>query len=390
MALGLVSTLALGAGATAQAAQAASSDVLGSRWSETTLPVDDSRGAAIVRPDAHTTWIAGTRMVQAGKVMTFAPSLIERDTRKGDGWSEVGLPALPAGADVQIYGADASTSRSGFLVGDNHEAVGGFLTERRDGSSWRVVPAAAPADIMVGSLLAVDEITPNNAWAVGFAQIFDGFIPDPDGGLPQQVDHTEPIVRHWDGAAWQVVDLSAIVPDSYLFSVTAISARDVWAVGRTADLKPIAVHFDGTSWTNVPVPDANGELRDVIARGPNDVWAVGGKRNVSDTGAEAFALRFDGTGWREVPMPTGTGVLDRGVLTGGGLLCVGSDESATNPFALTIASGQVRPVPLPAGTSDLNITALDVHGSELLLAGFRAHGEGPDYGWTPTLLTHRR
>ncbi|MGR6997387.1 hypothetical protein ACU686_03565 [Yinghuangia aomiensis] len=252
--LGLVTALAFGAGASAPVAQAAAGEATGTRWSETILPVDDSRGSAVVRPDAYTTWIAGSRLRHEGKLLTFAPSLVERDVRKGGGWREVALPALPAGTDVQIYGADASTSRSGVLVGDYDDAVGGFLTERRTGSSWSVAAAPAPAKIMVGSLLGVDEVAPNDAWAVGFAQIDDGSVPDPDGGLPHQLDHFEPIARHWDGSAWQVIPVPAFESGAYLFSVTAVSARDVWAVGRTGDLQPIAIHFDGTSWTNVPLP----------------------------------------------------------------------------------------------------------------------------------------
>jgi hypothetical protein len=389
VALGLVSALAVGAGAGAQAAEAAPLDVFGSRWSETILPIENSRGMAITRPDAHTTWIAGSRLGHNGRFTTFSPTLVERDTRKGDGWHEVALPTLPAGTNAQIYGADASTSRSGFLVGDHQGTVGGFLTERRNGSSWSVVAAPAPQNIMVGSLLGVEEVTPTNAWAVGFAQIHDGTVPDPDGGLPAQITHAEPVVRHWDGSAWQVAAMPAVAPSWYLFSVTAVSARDIWAVGRTSDLKPVSVHFDGTSWSNVPVPDVNGELRQVVSRGPNDVWAVGGKRNATNTAGEAFALHLDGTRWREVPMPAGTGVLDKATITPDGLVCVGSDEAGTNPFAITITHDRARPLPLPAGTSDLNITAIDSRGPELLISGFRTHGEGPTYGWTPTLLTSR-
>ncbi|MFG2131230.1 hypothetical protein ACGFNV_25890 [Streptomyces sp. NPDC048751] len=323
--------------------------------------------------------------------MNFSPVLMERDNRKGGSWREVTLPELPAGTDVQVTGADASSRSSGVLVGELDEDLGGMLTERWNGSSWRVVPAPTPKQSLGASLLDVEDFSPSNAWAVGYAQILDGTVPDPDGGLPHQLDHFEPVVRHWDGTAWQVVNMPDVADSWYLQSMTAVSPHDIWAVGRTQDLKPVVVHYDGTSWSHVPVPAASGELRSVVASGPHDVWAVGGMRNADDTGAEALALRFDGTAWHRVPMPAGTGVLDHGTATPLGVAFSGNtdapDEGDRAPFGIQVEDGRVRPMRLPTGITDVTLTAMDSAGPGLLMTGFRVISTDTTYGWIPVLLT---
>lgn len=381
--MGLATALSLGAGV---AAHAAADGPRPSRWTEASLPVANSRGADVTRPDSYTTWIAGTRAVGEGRSLDFSPVLFERDWRRGGAWSEVPLPALPAGSDVQVYGIDAASPHSGFIVGDFDDEIGGLLTERRNGSTWEVVPAPVPPGTIGAALLDVDEIAPGNAWAVGYAQILDGSIPDPEGGPSEQLDHYEPVVRHWDGTAWQSVAMPAIAESWYLLSMTAVSARDIWAVGRTADLDPVLVHYDGTAWSAVTVPPVKGELRDIVARGPHDVWAVGGKRNADDSAALAFALHFDGIRWREVPAPAGTGVLDNAIFTESGAVFSGSDENGANPFLIRAQGERMRPMPLPAGTSDLNIMAIDSYGSELLISGHRTEAT-PPFAWIPVVLS---
>jgi len=61
----------------------------------------------------------------------------------------------------------------------------------------------------------------------------------------------------------------------------AIADNDIWAVGvsnpDTSNSAPVAVHFDGTSWSVVPTPTVMqpASLAGVAAVASNDVWAVG-------------------------------------------------------------------------------------------------------------------
>jgi photosystem II stability/assembly factor-like uncharacterized protein len=362
-------------------------------WTTSVLPVANARGSAVVRPDAHTTWIAGTRVTDPRRIR-FAPLLLERDDRTGSGsWHEVALPELPAGTDVQMYGADASSADSGVIVGDHAEQIGGLLTERWNGDSWRIIPAPVPEGTLGAALLDVEEFAPDDAWAVGFTQILDGTVPDPEGGTSEYLDHFEPVLRHWDGTAWRTAPVPAGVADSWwLLSMAATSPDDIWAVGRTAELAPVVVHYDGTIWSGVPLPTthaANGELRGVVARGPRDVWAVGGARTADGEGAEAFALHFDGTAWREVPMPAGTGVLDHATALPKGVAFAGNAD-AGEPFGLRVERGRIRSLGLPVGTDpEVQLTAIDARGPELLVTGYLPVYTDTTFEPVPVLLTQR-
>jgi hypothetical protein len=99
-----------------------------------------------------------------------------------------------------------------------------------------------------------------------------------------------------------------------IWSMTALSAGDAWAVGAQATYTsndPLALHWNGTSWASVPVPSphpdcedgniqwAGNSLNDVDAVAPNDVWAVGG----DCWGIHTLAEHWNGSAWSIVPGP---------------------------------------------------------------------------------------
>ena len=103
------------------------------------------------------------------------------------------------------------------------------------------------------------------------------------------------------------------------FAIAAIGPDDVWVVGthyvHTAAEKAIShtftEHWDGTSWTVVPSPNAgkvepNGSLTAITAAGANDVWAVGSWGR-GDTG-RTLVLHWNGVRWsiRKSPNPETT------------------------------------------------------------------------------------
>jgi hypothetical protein len=99
-----------------------------------------------------------------------------------------------------------------------------------------------------------------------------------------------------------------------IWGMTALSERDVWAVGAQATYTsndPLALHWNGTAWTAVatptPVPDcedgniqwAGNSLNDVDGVSANDVWAVGG----DCYGIHTLAEHWNGSAWTIVPGP---------------------------------------------------------------------------------------
>jgi len=103
--------------------------------------------------------------------------------------------------------------------------------------------------------------------------------------------------QHFDGAAWTDLSFGGAYDSGwYLNSVSAASSTAVWAVGAAVgngsvtDLPagPLIASYNGTSWTIDRTLPNQSYLRSVHAVAANNVWAVG------DSGT---ILHFDGTDW---------------------------------------------------------------------------------------------
>lgn len=161
------------------------------------------------------------------------------------------------------------------------------------------MPAPIPPP---GATVGIAAVTDTDVWSVGYGLQDGAYVV---------------LTQHWDGSAWSAVPAQMpLDPYSFLQSVVALSARNVWAVGNSVDSDGIIVsslveHWDGTNWQIVPSP--NVDLRDnslyaISAVSPNDIWAVG---YIDTTGGPhhlgPLALHWDGTAWTIVPTPTTAG-----------------------------------------------------------------------------------
>jgi hypothetical protein len=220
----------------------------------------------------------------------------------GATWNEVPGAPLPDGL---LSGVRAVSSTDVWAVGGRQQTLPAkTLTEHWDGSSWTVVPSPSPGLRSHGSWLhGVDAVSSTDVWAVGSRGVQDG-------------DRT--LVEHWDGSSWRKVS-SANVPgmdSNILQSVSAIDANDVWAAGYALSnsdfvAHTLTLHWDGTSWSVVPSPDASdfGDLLyGVSGSSGSDVWAVG---RYADAFGDIYPLteHWDGTSWtvvQAVPGETAT------------------------------------------------------------------------------------
>src|SRR5262249_15546202 len=95
---------------------------------------------------------------------------------------------------------------------------------------------------------------------------------------------------------------AAGVIDTVLTGIDVRSASDVWAVGYYFDgsaNRPLALHWDGSTWSNSPIP-GTGLLRKVRAVGPGNVWAAGTYYNAGLQSYQTLVVHFDGTAWTTV------------------------------------------------------------------------------------------
>ncbi len=199
----------------------------------------------------------------------------------GESWADV--PQEPVVA--WLMAVDAISGTDAWAVGYQPLVTGDEpLTMHWDGGIWRVVPTP---DLVQARLNGVSAVSPTDVWAVGY-----------DAG-PLAI---RPLTLHWDGVRWTRVPApDAGVDNTQFNAVSAVAADDVWAVGHyEPDLVrvwPLIEHWDGIRWSVSFAPHPPGTvwriLYSVSAASSDDVWAVGGQ----------ISLHWDGFRWEWVAMP---------------------------------------------------------------------------------------
>jgi hypothetical protein len=225
----------------------------GTRWR--TVPVPGRPGGylrAVVTLSRDEAWAVGANP---------RGPLIER--WNGMRWKPTGSGPL----DGLLHGIDALTPDAIWAVGTQGMQTLGPqsespLVERLEGGRWQRLPTP-PLEWVDANLLAVDAVSPTEAWAVGSADI--------EGGRA-------PLVERWDGQAWSVVSTEGLpATRASLSAVAAFSPEDVWAGGWRGfgrAQRALLAHWDGRRWSSLQ--GAPGAINDLAARSTRDIWAVGG------------------------------------------------------------------------------------------------------------------
>jgi hypothetical protein len=199
--------------------------------------------------------------------------------------------ADPGDASNALRGVTVLSAGEAWAVGGSGpdlEQPATVLLERWDGSAW-TAEEGPTSSASVNELRAVDASEPNDVWAVGRASGSAGDVP---------------VALRYDGSTWTAVELP---PDlgGVLTGVAAIAPDDVWAVGYTGDPaaslnRALMLHWDGELWAVVDPGRAIGQgaslLSDVDATGPNEVWAVGTLH-----ARQPLILHLDGRRWERTP-----------------------------------------------------------------------------------------
>jgi hypothetical protein len=218
----------------------------------------------------------------------------------GGRWTTTPLAVSPHPASVILFtvGVAAVSPTDAWAVGVFSPAngPGGALIEHWDGTRWRIF--SNPASGQAGAVLyAITAVSATDIWATGWQTGASGT--------------NVPFAEHWDGTSWTVVPAPSGAAPSLFTAVSADSSSDAWAVGRqleqgSSDLVTgLVEHWDGQAWTVVTgLPDlGNSELLGVYAASPADVWAtVYAPRPDTDLGFDEF-LHWNGSSWTTVPVP---------------------------------------------------------------------------------------
>ncbi len=280
-------------------------------------------------------------------------ALFPSKTFAATSWQRISSPNSSY-ADTGLLGVAAITAKDAWAVGSaagddpqgNNNQVG--ITEHWNGQKWSLVPS--PTNTAYDELDAVAAISTNDVWAVG-SSVFNSLAD------------REALIEHWNGTKWSLVP-TPVPPayDSYnLNGITAISANDIWAVGDELvpnDDVPLTMHWDGTSWKIVPTPIqpegyasepyAQSQLFSVSAISSNNVWAVGSY----DVGYSSLTLHWDGTAWTVInAAPSGGALQSVSTDSTGDVWAVGDNNVNSNaPLAeyWDGTSWQIAPSPTNA------------------------------------------
>jgi hypothetical protein len=288
----------------------------GASWSIVSSPNPDpnrNRLLSVAAVSAGDVWAVGVQGGATGP--NWASLILHWD---GTSWTAVPAPSLGSPGTSELRGVAYSAANDGWAVGAYSSPATGWWNQplilRWNGSAWSSVPA--PAFGSTSELNAVAVISPNDVWAVGRAL----------------ENNWKTLILHWDGATWSRVpspNLGSV--GNALFGVGGLAANDVWAVGSANNGgSTLALHWNGTTWSLVPSPNGTARaginrntLYSVSAFSGSDVWAVGVQASSSVGGAGqpiylGYALieHWNGSAWSEVPAAALPGTGEDGELRG--------------------------------------------------------------------------
>jgi hypothetical protein len=169
------------------------------------------------------------------------------------------------------------------------------LTERWNGSDWRIRAGVNPGDNR-NKLSSVARVPGSRTlWSVGYHS-----------------DPARPLIARYANGSWTQIAAPSL-PGQELNGVTALAQDDAWAVGNSglADGSALTLHYDGNGWSLVPSPPSPGrygKLSAVSAVSASDVWAVGvldEQPGVDGSGGLLHPLmqHWDGSSWSITAAP---------------------------------------------------------------------------------------
>jgi hypothetical protein len=258
----------------------------GTAWAITVSPnvgQDDNSLLEVDAVSANDVWAVGYYISDLGLIQTLAQHW------DGTRWSVIPTPNNGL-QDNLLNSVDAVSANDVWAVGYyvNKQGITQTLIQHWDGTRWSIVPSPN-AGAGENLLRDVAVVSARDIWAVGYHII------------PRGIYRT--LVMHWDGSTWSVVPSPNVASETQLYSVSVVAANDVWAVGYYRDtrsvIRTLTIHWDGSAWSVIPSPSVgpfDSQLFSVDAISANDVWAVG--RYVNEYYVlQTLILHWDGRAW---------------------------------------------------------------------------------------------
>ncbi|MDQ3456095.1 MAG: hypothetical protein M3513_11690 [Actinomycetota bacterium] len=300
----------------------------------------------VVVPAANDVWAVGYTFDVVGgafEFRTYGQHCVSGVCTRANLPSREGAPATNI-----LYGIGAVSANELWTVGYSRDPrePGIGLTIHYTNGTWRIVDSPNPPGAFSSSLKAVSANSSTNALAVGSYQ---------DGSTLEE----RPLALGWDGATWRLITVptapgctdrgrltdvtklggryyvtgicrttggteesyvlevanrswttllrpgdGTLEPGDALASITVVPTAMLWAVGSNpATGTGVSLALRGSSWTNIPVPQAGQytQLTGVAGTSRVDVWSVGATSQ--GAGPQRLSLRWTGQPrtWSIVP-----------------------------------------------------------------------------------------
>jgi hypothetical protein len=266
-------------------------------------------GAALLVLSASCTFAA-----QADAALPHASDISSASLRFHASGTWSSDPLAFAGDTVQLDAVSCAAASSCVAVGVSFPSTGSAdsrsLGETWNGTSWSATAAPpVPANATTSGLLSVSCVSTTFCMAVGSYESSAG---------------TRDLAERWNGTSWSELPVPASngARVSQLRSVSCVSSSFCTAVGdgyKGADTAvSIAEHFNGAKWTSQSLPFTAGatyvQLHGVSCASSQACVAVGTEGNRSESSGAEFTLadRWNGAKWVQLSSVNALGDLYRG------------------------------------------------------------------------------
>jgi hypothetical protein len=254
--------LAIGAGLPAQAASPAGWRVVSSQHYGSATAY--SGLMTVVAPAKKDAWALGSSDLSGATAGTPVA-----EQWNGAAWQTA---TLPSGLTSYIEAASAPGSKDIWAVSGLGEYVLHY-----DGTTWSVAKQWAPGGGLALELTGVTAFSPTNVW------VFGG--PGGNPGLG---------TWHLHGTTWTQVT----GPGGGITTASALSARDIWAIGASSAPQRTVVHYNGTTWQKVASPALSGlQFNGIEALSATNIWLSAMK------GSKPELVHYNGQVWQPITVP---------------------------------------------------------------------------------------
>ena len=276
--------------------------------------------------------------------------------------------------DMGFTGSDYSVKLSIWASAEDHVYVADRSLYHFDGNEWSdvgveayLVAGTRPDDIYVINRNGLEHFDGSSWQTIG--EIEYAFLASALAVAPGPLVAVEEggAVHLWDGADWSRSARFGSISDLHIVSPTSIYA--VGSANYYAST-PKAWHFDGSEWSEMIMPSAQGELLSICGTGDNNLWAVG---------SWGLVMHYDGTSWQVSPRITKRTLRAVSSVGAARVIAVGDDEKAVE------FDGSTWSIAMPDGPSE--IRAAWVHSADRMVVLEPGHVYSLENGlWTEILV----